>query len=32
MSDVPREVFDTLPHDCASEHDRYLYGAPKKNQ
>jgi hypothetical protein len=32
MSDVPREVFETLPHDGASEHDHYLYGTPKKNQ
>jgi hypothetical protein len=31
MSDVPREVFETLPRDGASEHDHYLYGAPKKN-
>jgi hypothetical protein len=32
MSDVPREEFETLPRDGASEHDHYLYGAPKKNQ
>jgi hypothetical protein len=30
MSDVPREVFEALPHD--GEHDHYLYGTPKKNQ
>jgi hypothetical protein len=32
MSDVPREVFETLPLDGAGEHDHYLYGTPKKNQ
>jgi hypothetical protein len=32
MSDVPREEFETLPRDGASEHGHYLYGAPKKNQ
>jgi hypothetical protein len=32
MSDVPREVFESLPRDGASEHDHYLYGTPKKNQ
>lgn len=32
MSDVPREVFETLPRDGAGEHDHYLYGTPKKNQ
>ena len=32
MSDVPREVFETLPRDGAGEHDHYLYGAPKKNR
>ncbi len=32
MSDLPREVFEALPRDGASEHDHYLYGTPKKNQ
>jgi hypothetical protein len=32
MSDVPREVFETLPKDGASEHDHYIYGTPKRNQ
>jgi hypothetical protein len=32
MSDVPREAFESLPRDGASEHDHYLYGSPKKNQ
>lgn len=32
MSDVPREVFENLPQDGASEHDHYLYGTPKRNQ
>jgi hypothetical protein len=31
-SEVPIEVFETLPRDGASEHDHYLYGSPKKNQ
>jgi hypothetical protein len=31
MSDVPREAFESLPTDGASEHDHYLYGSPKKN-
>jgi hypothetical protein len=28
---LPDEVFERLPKDGASEHDRYLYGAPKRN-
>jgi len=32
ISDVPREAFESLPRDGASEHDHYLYGSPKKNQ
>jgi hypothetical protein len=31
VSDVPREAFESLPTDGASEHDHYLYGSPKKN-
>ena len=29
---VPREEFEKLPKDGASEHDHYLYGSPKRNQ
>jgi hypothetical protein len=32
MQDVPNEEFAKLPKDGASEHDHYLYGAPKRNQ
>ena len=32
MSDVPPEVFESLPRDGASEHDHYIYGTPKRNQ
>ena len=32
ISDVPPEVFDALPADGASEHDHYLYGAPKRSK
>jgi hypothetical protein len=28
--DVPREVLDSWPTDGASQHDHYLYGAPKR--
>lgn len=28
---LPDEVFERLPSDGASEHDHYLYGAPKRN-
>ena|SRR5579863_5585667 len=28
---VPDEVFERLPQDGASEHDHYLYGAPKRS-
>lgn len=28
---LPDEVFERLPEDGASEHDHYLYGAPKRN-
>jgi len=27
---LPDEVFERLPRDGASEHDHYLYGAPKR--
>jgi len=27
---LPDEVFERLPEDGASEHDHYLYGAPKR--
>ncbi|MBU4271337.1 MAG: hypothetical protein KKE86_10085 [Planctomycetes bacterium] len=29
MQGVPKEQLDLLPHDAASQHDHYLYGAPK---
>ena len=32
MSDVPPEIFESLPGDGASEHDHYIYGTPKRNQ
>jgi hypothetical protein len=32
MSDVPPEIFESLPRDGASEHDHYIYGTPKRNQ
>ena len=28
---LPADVFESLPKDGASEHDHYLYGAPKRN-
>lgn len=28
---LPDETFERLPKDGASEHDHYLYGAPKRN-
>ena len=28
---LPDSVFERLPEDGASEHDHYLYGAPKRN-
>ena len=28
---LPDAVFERLPADGASEHDHYLYGAPKRN-
>jgi hypothetical protein len=28
---LPDDVFERLPEDGASEHDHYLYGAPKRN-
>jgi hypothetical protein len=31
MHALPDEVFEHLPEDGASEHDHYLYGAPKRN-
>jgi len=32
ISNLPVETFAVLPVDGATEHDHYLYGAPKKNQ
>ena len=32
MKALPDEVFEGLPIDGASEHDHYLYGAPKRNR
>lgn len=32
MKSLPPDVLDCLPHDAASEHDHYLYGAPKRSQ
>jgi bifunctional DNA-binding transcriptional regulator/antitoxin component of YhaV-PrlF toxin-antitoxin module len=29
---VPREEWEKLPRDLALNHDRYLYGAPKKHE
>jgi len=31
MDALPDEVFERLPKDGASEHDHYLYGAPKRH-
>ncbi|MEX2300548.1 MAG: hypothetical protein WD733_06405 [Bryobacterales bacterium] len=31
MRQVPQEVLDQLPRDGASQHDRYLYGTPKRD-
>ena len=31
MHALPDAVFEHLPEDGASEHDHYLYGAPKRN-
>ncbi len=30
-SDVPDQIWETLPHDGAAEIDHYLYGTPKKH-
>jgi hypothetical protein len=30
MRDVPREVMAAMPEDCASQHDHYIYGWPKR--
>jgi hypothetical protein len=30
MKDVPPEIAATMPKDGASQHDRYIYGWPKK--
>lgn len=30
MGKVPAEIMAAMPKDCASEHDHYLYGWPKK--
>ena len=32
MKAVPPEILELLPTDGASEHDHYLYSAPKRNQ
>jgi len=32
IKEIPPEEFSKLPKDGASEHDRYLYGHPKRNQ
>ena len=32
MERLPAEAFEGLPADGASEHDHYLYGAPKRNR
>jgi hypothetical protein len=29
QAQVPAEVWETLPHDGAINHDHYLYGSPK---
>ena len=29
---LPDSVFDRLPKDGATEHDHYLYGAPKRDE
>jgi predicted DNA-binding antitoxin AbrB/MazE fold protein len=30
MRDIPEDVLNALPTDGASQHDHYLYGAPKR--
>ena len=30
MSRVPAEIMATMPEDGASQHDRYIYGSPKR--
>jgi hypothetical protein len=30
MRNVPPEIMATMPNDGASQHDRYIYGRPKK--
>jgi hypothetical protein len=30
MLRVPKEILEAMPNDCASEHDHYLYGSPKR--
>jgi len=30
MKDVPREAFESLPKDGASQVDHYVYGLPKR--
>jgi hypothetical protein len=32
VDSMPHEAFDDLPKDGASEHDHYIYGAPKRNR
>jgi hypothetical protein len=32
MSKVPAEILATMPKDGASQHDHYLYGAPKREE
>ena len=31
VHDLPDAIFERLPPDGATEHDHYLYGAPKRN-
>lgn len=31
VNEVPREVFEGMPTDGASEHDHYLYSSPKRH-
>jgi len=32
MRDVPPEIMATMPKDGASQHDRYIYGWPKREE
>ncbi|MBV5272627.1 MAG: antitoxin family protein [Lamprocystis purpurea] len=31
MRDIPEDLLNALPTDGASQHDHYLYGAPKRS-